>query len=280
MEQTTMDDILKEPEKPEAVEEKQETPPVEKPVNLRKAHAAKELTAQGRDPETGQFVPKKEEVKEEVKEVKEEKKETKPPEQEMTAKERAAFAAAADERRKRQDLERRLAELEKKPATVETPKEFWDDPEGKFKTFEQKQQETVLEARRIALETRIQTSELLARRAYKDYDEKVEAFKEIVSSTPGLAQQWLAAPDPAEFAYQTAKNHMAIKELGSIDALREKIRQEEREKLQLELKEKVARETAERARLPQSLSDVKGATVNRPAVWGGPSSLENILSGK
>src|SRR5262245_34774638 len=126
---TSMDDILsdKEPEPKapatdgteapgEAPERAADAP--ERPTGRRREHRKKELEAQSRDPNTGQFVKKepeaaapepKAEPKAEAKpEVKAEpkKEEPKSPEkpavEEMTPREKAAFAKAADEVRKRQ----------------------------------------------------------------------------------------------------------------------------------------------------------------------------------
>lgn len=289
---TSLDDVLNEkakPEKPavesvkdlveqaqEPVAAEPEKAEVDRPKSLRAEHRKKELIAQGRDPETGQFV--KEEIKEEVKTKVEVKKEPEKPIEELTVKEKAAFAAVADERRKRQELERRLAELQPKPAAAETPKAFWDDPEGALKRHETAIAQT-------ALNTRLQTAELIARNKYQDFDEKIARFSELVSNTPGLAPQWLNSPDPAEFAYRTAKNHMELQDAGSLDQMRsdieKRVRAEERTKVEAEFKAKAEALEKERAALPGSLSDVRGVSSQRAqSVWGGPTSLDEILKGK
>lgn len=294
---TSLDDILDEtpqkPEKPAAepvkdlVDKAQEQvpaetkPEVEKAKSLRQEHRKKEWIAQGRDPETGQFVKdetKPEEKKAEAK-VEEKPKAAAPPQQEeMTAKEKAAFAAAADERRKRQELERRLAELQPKPAPAEPPKAFWDDPEGALKRHEAAIAQT-------ALNTRLQTAELIARNKYQDFDDKIAKFAELVTNTPGLAPQWLNSPDPAEFAYRTAKNHMELQDAGSIEQMKfdieKRVRAEERAKVEAEFKAKAEALEKERAALPGSLSDVRGIASPRAApVWDGPPSLDEVLRGK
>src|SRR3990167_7679897 len=139
---TNMDDILSEKE-PETVEKTAEAEPSEADKaaaveakkreyeGVKRAAQRKEWEAQGRDPETGQFIKKEEtkddeaekaekakaepKVKAEAKAAEEAKSKAesraeKP--EEMTQKERAAFAKAADETRKRQALEQRLRELE------------------------------------------------------------------------------------------------------------------------------------------------------------------------
>lgn len=252
-----------------------EAPAVEKTQSLRKAHQDKEQTARAegdgrvRDPETGQFVAKPEPAKVEVKpEVKPGVKE---PAHEMTPQYKAAIAQANDERKKRQELERRLAALEgvkpKEPA-----KSFWDDPEGALQTFEQK-----IEG--VALNTRLNTAEAICRSKHTDFDEKIAVFAEIINQVPGLHQQWLSTPDPAEFAYQTGKSHLDLRQAGGIPELRAQIEKETRVKVEAELKDKYEKAAAQRAALPGSLSDARSTGVNRP-VWGGPTSLDGILGSK
>jgi hypothetical protein len=298
-EQMSLDNILDGSEKPAPAAEAPaaDAPAVQaEPVSsTRREHRRKELEAQGRDPDTGQFTKKEDaapEVKAEpAKEAAPAKVEEKAPpvkaeaapQQEMTAKEKAAFAGLADERRKRQELERRLAELTTQApakaapaATTEPAKTFWDDPEGFLAQERQKTQQAVLS-------TRLQTAELIARQRHQDFDEKVNKFNEIVQSNPVLVQKWLASPDPAEFAYQTAKGVMEIEAAGGLQEAIAKARAEERTKMAAEFKEKAESATAaaaaQRAALPPSLSDVKGHGGGAQRVFAGPTSLDNILKG-
>ena len=202
----------------------------------------------------------------------------KPVQEELTPKERAAFAKAADETRKRQALEIRIRELEAKqaPASTEPPKTFWDDPEGALNRQKQEVQSAIVS-------TKLQTSEAIARSRHKDFDEKVAKFGELAQSTPGLAQQMISAPDPAEFAYRTAANHIALQEAGGLDAMRQKIEEETRVKvraeLEVELKDKADALAKERAALPGSLSDAPSKGNIRP-VWSGPTAMDDILGNK
>ena len=282
---TSLNDILSdaptpppEPSAPEPTPEATSAPeaPVERPRSLRKQHRDREEAARAegegkvRDPESGQFVAKTEEKAEEAPKA-EAKPPEPPPQQEMTQKERALLAAAADERRKRQELEQRLAALQQQPK--EESKPFWDDPENAMKTFEKKLED-------VAINTRFNTAELIARSKYQDFEEKLSVFGELLKQTPGLHQQWVSAPDPAEFAYGVGKNHMQIQQAGSIDALL-KQREEEvtarvRAQLEAEYKAKAEESQRTRAAIPPSLSDARGTAVNRP-VWNGPTSLDDIL---
>lgn len=308
--QMEFDDILKDelppPEKPEpeaapepeAKTEAAPEPKQERVQSRRKQWQDKEMDARGlrRDPETGQFVPKDAPVEAKTDEPKPEAKpeaktEAKPeqakepekpaaPQQEMTEKERAFLKAMHEERQKRQELERRLQAIEaakaQAGAPAEAPKTFWDDPEGALA----RHQESI---RREALNARLQVSETLARKAHADFDEKVDTFGQLIQTTPGLRERWLASPDPAEFAYTVAKNHMEFQAVGSLDAMREKIAKETelrvRAQIEAELKAKAEALAKERAALPPSLSEARSTgQPNRP-VWNGPTPFDEIIGG-
>lgn len=275
-----LDDVLsdKEPEKVEVPAEAPPTVEAEKEAKRakRKEHQEKEFAARAegegkvRDPVTGQFVPKeapKEEPKVEVKpELKPEPKAE--PKQEFTERERAFLKAAEEERRKRQELEKRIAESKPK----EEPKAFWDDPEGHLKKFEEN-----FEKR--AVNIKLDTAEAIARSRHPDFDEKVAVFAELLQTSPGLHAQWMQSVDPAEFAYRTGKQTLEIREAGSLDDLRKKIEKETREKLEAEYKGKQEELEKQRAALPKSLSDVRGAAKQNQPVFTGPTPLESVLKG-
>lgn len=277
----TMSDILsdKEPEKPETpvTETPPETPEaeVEKAVSRKRAHQAKEFAAQGRDPETGQFVQKEAEEKAKEEPKVEAKPEAKPEakREEFTEKEKAFLKTAQEERQKRQELERRLAELEKaKPKEEGEKKTFWDDPEGHLKAHEEK-----IAARERNLSLNV--SERLARSKYEDFDEKIAVFAEILQTPagPGVHAQFIAAPDPAEFAYKLGKQTKELRDAGSVDDLKAKLEKEIRVKLDAEYKAKHEELEKQRRELPSSLSDVKGASKRTVPVWSGPTPFEEIL---
>lgn len=248
-------DILsgKEPEKVERVE----VPVEEKPV---------EEKTQPRDAE-GKFT-KAEEKPAEAPKAEEKPKEA--PKEEFTAKEKALLAAATDERRKRQELERQLNEYRQKQtqAAPEDKKTFWDDPDGKLTeltTYVQKEM----------TQNRLSTSEAIARSRYPDFQEKIETFVELVKESPVLYQQMLAAPDPADFAYKHSKNHMTLKEVGSLDEVIAKKLKEERIKWEAEKKAEDEKAKAERRNIPGTLSDATGGA-NKP-IYTGPTPLGEII---
>ena len=275
----SMDDILndKKPE-PEAVVEKTEAP-VERATSRKLQWQEKEQAAQGRvrDPETGQFSPKAEEpIKEEAKaEPKEELAKTVAPQNELSPKEKALLAETDRQRARAQDLERRIAAMEA-ALPKEPEKTFWDDPEAALAKQKEELRKETDRLRAEAVTARLNTAEFIARREHPDFDEKIEVFGELLNETPGLHQQWMSAPDPAEFAYKTGKNHMDLKEAGGIPELRAKIEKEVRLKLEAELKEKAEKLAKERSGIPPSLSEARSTGVNKP-VWGGVPSFDDIL---
>jgi len=246
-------------------------------VSTRQAHREKERAAK-------EVPEEKPEIKEAPRDETGKFKSEKPPEkQEMSEKERALLATATDERRKRQELERQLAEYRAKPETPapqEPPKAFWDDPEGAVAKINKQIQDARTEDNQklaqVLTAQRLNFSEMLARQKYQDFEEHVGAFKEMLESTPGLYHQFMAAPDPAEFAYKTGKTHKEIQAAGSLDELRARIEKETRIKLEQEYKEKHDKLLKEKAEIPDTLSTAPG-TVQRKVAWAGPSSLENIL---
>jgi hypothetical protein len=299
MEQPSMNDILsgKDPVKSEPAAVQVETsepavqadtaPPVERPVSRKVAHRDKEQLAQGRvrDPQTGQYAPKAEPEPEKTEPVKAEPVKAEPakpaPVQEFTDKEKAFLKGMQEERTKRQALETRLAAMEadKAKAPAEPAKTFWDAPEEALTKQQANFARQFAEVRREIATGRLNTAEMIARKNHPDFDEKVAVFGELLKTTPGLYQKWMAEVDPAEFAYATAKSHSELKEAGDVPALRAKIEKETRIKIEGELKAKAEALEKERAALPPSLSDARSVAPNK-RTWGGPPSMQDILSGK
>lgn len=236
-----------------------------------------------RDPETGQYVAKKEEPVAPV-EPAAPAPVAPPPAQEMTAKEKAAFAKAADETRKRQEIEREVAELRAKlqqhaapAAPAEPAKTFFEAPDEALEAQKR-------EFMQMVLDNRLDTFEEIARTKYPDFEEKLIEFGELTKINPMLTTQMIKSRNPAEFAYQTAKSHKELQDAGNIEAIKEKIEKETRVKVEAEVRAKIkAEEDARKAAiadLPPSLTNVHGTNPATRPVWGGPPSIESILGGK
>lgn len=259
----TLDDVLNE----KAVEN--ETPEVKEEIKGVSPETKEQAPLVARD-EKGKFVPKEEvkepgkkEVEPEKPEIKPEvKKETQP---EMSGREKAFLAAAHDERLKRQALEKRLQELQVQPEA----KSFWDDPEGSLKKFQD-------EVQGVVMNTRLNTAETIARSKYADFDDHVKVFAGLLQQVPGLYQQWLGSPDPAEFAYSTGKKHGEISQLGNLDSWKVQKEKEIRLRMEQEYKDKITAFEKEKSAIPGSLSDARG-TVQHAPQDSGPESLDSIL---
>lgn len=205
------------------------------------------------------------------------------PQEELTAKEKAFLAAAHEERRKRQDMEREIAELRQRAQQPqqpqEQPKAFVEDPDGTLQRFEQG---ILGKVEQVVTQTRVHTSEAMARQRYQDYDEKVAIFSKICQSENGKQyfQAALAAPDPAEFVYRTVKNiqdQQAWAQAGGAEGMRAQIVKEERAKWEAEQTEKGKAKEAAVEALPGSLSNVQGSGFRSAPVWTGPETLDSIL---
>lgn len=201
--------------------------------------------------------PKVEPIKEQPKEIP------------FTEREKAFLRKAEEERSKRQEIERRYSQ--QPPAPQQPPQTFWEAPEENLKSFEEK-------IRTELTRGRIQTSEIVARSKYKDFDEAVESFSKIVEDTPGMFQQWVQSPDPAEFVYKTYRSEKMQREYGDPGKMREQLRQEVRAEIEAELKAKADKLTQEKEAIPGSLSEVRGTPSGSKAVWTGPTPLGDILA--
>ena len=293
--QMTLEGILsdEEPKKPEPTNAEPvivKTSPepvdeVEHVKSLQKEHRGKEYAAQERDPETGQFVPKEpENAPTEPEKPKE------PPKVELTEKEKALLARANDETRKRQELERRLAASEQerlKVAQIQQPvvepqqqTQFWDNPEAALKQQKDDLIQLKQELRTELMQTKLQISEDFARQRHPDYTEKIPIFGELLKTTPGLYQQWMASSDMAEFAYKIAKHHQDVEQLGGLDNLLKKKEEEISASVRKEIEEELAKKEAEKQKLaeslPRTLSNVRGTSQHTP-VWGGPTPLSDVI---
>lgn len=171
------------------------------------------------------------------------------------------------ERDKRQALEQRLKSLEQQ----QPQPSFWEKPEEhlqRIQTFVQQQ----------AIVTKMDLSESIAREKHADFDEKLGVFSELVQANPTLLQQAAMQRNPAEWVYSVAKNHMELKQAGSIEGMRSKLEAEIRAKVEAEFKAKAEAEAKKRESIPQTLTDVQAGTGPKPAEFLGPTPLNTILS--
>lgn len=247
--------------------------------------AAPEIPAERPRGADGKFVgePKDEPKPEPKAEPKAEPKE--PPKEELTAKEKAFLRAAQEERGKRQQIEAELAQLRQaaqpqQPQPQQPQPAFLDDPDGALQRFEAGIDQRINQA---VTTTRVQTCEAMARSRHADYDEKVVIFGNMCKDPQygkTYFQAAMAAPDPAEYVYNTLKQLQERHEweqAGGAEGMRAKLEKDLRTKWEAEqaLKEKEKQALAEA--LPGSLSEVQGQGMRSAPVWSGPSPLADIL---
>lgn len=177
------------------------------------------------------------------------------------------LAALKAERDKRQELERQFRELQQQFQQAQQPKK--EEPDLASELFENPRK--VLEQHHMAI--KLETSEMLARSKYADFDDKASAFGELARQNPAIVQQMLASPNPGEFVYQTAKKHAEMQEIGDIDAYKAKLRAE----IEAELKGK----PNPAATLPPDLASAPsaGGMKTKPS-WDGPTPMRDILARK
>lgn len=248
-----IDDILSGHE-PEAVTEPEVAEAA--PVEAVEPEAEAPKAEQPRGPD-GKFAPKGE-------------KEDAPP----ASEDKIPVSAIQDERRKRQELERRLAEYEARLQQLSNPPQpapdMFENPEGFTQHLRQDVVSTAVQ--QATLNAKLDMSEMMVRQANPDFEEMKEAFLSLAQENPVLAQQALSDPHPWNKAYQIAKNHKAMTELGAtdVDSLRASIRAE----LEAELKAQAPAQPA--VDIPQTLATAQsGRTATQPPA--APPSLSELL---
>lgn len=189
--------------------------------------------------------------------------------------------ALIDERTKRQTLESHLAELNQRlvqyqrPAQQPAPKpDQWDDPDGHERWLIE-QAGGIAEQRAVEAFQRqhIMQSAEAAKAKYPDYLEKVAVFEQLSAQNPDLSAQMSRSPNPAEFAYETAKRHEQVSQYGSIDGLLAA----EKAKWEAEALEKL-KATLPASSAPPTLSNERNVGQRSGPAWSGPKPLSDLLN--
>jgi len=190
--------------------------------------------------------------------------------------------ALLGERRRRQEAERQLAELQARfvapeapqlrtPQPADGPPDRFEDPEGYDAWLVQTAtQQARAEAVAAHQEERIMSSADAAREKYPDWTEKAAAFAQLARQNPALERTLRSHPNPAEYAYSTAKMHLELAQHGSLEGL-----------IAARVAEAVAKATPAPApaadiQLPESLAGSQSARSSAAAA--GPPSLDDILN--
>lgn len=166
------------------------------------------------------------------------------------------------------DFEARLNQQQNPPAP---PPDMFETPEDWQQHFGGQVVSTAVQQATFA--ARLDMSEMMMRQANPDFDEMKEVFVGLMSENPVLQQQALADPHPWNKAYQIAKNHKAMQELGATDvqSLEAKIR----EKVLAEMQQQVPPVT--RQGLPPTLAAEQNVGGRTGPAWAGPKPLSELL---
>ncbi len=193
------------------------------------------------------------------------------------------FKALKDERAKRQQLEAENAQLR---AQIQQPQQPQYQPQPQFQPEADEVPDPVVdpagyadwvESRALArINTqRVAQSAQAARGRYQDFDQAVQAFQQMAQVNPMLEQMMLQQPDPAEWAYRTAKTHMEVAQYGGLDAA---VEARVQAALAAEM-EKLKAQAAAKPAVPPSLATERSVAQRTNSVpWAGPPSLESILN--
>lgn len=178
------------------------------------------------------------------------------------------------QRRQNQELKRQQEQL---LAQQQQPRpDFWEEPETvvdqKVSAVEQKFTERLL---------RMSVASVYSK--HEDADEKIQAFDQMAAENPALWNAMLDAVDPGEFAYKTAAQAIAMREMGDPVSYRAKIEAEVRAQIAAEQEAKVKADTeaAIAARLKGGFSEQRSAMPRDPSgKFTGHRPMSDILGKK
>lgn len=168
----------------------------------------------------------------------------------------------------------KLGQPEKKDEPEEAAPNFSEDPEG----FVTHALGKIQSGYQTDLATAVMTvSENAARARHEDYDDMLGEFAKLTKDHPVLKVQVRQQPDPAEWAYQVAKQHKEHAEIGDPVAYRAKLREELLAEIQAEQPDETP------APIPKSLANARnvggGKKRTTTKTFDGPTPLDKVLSG-
>jgi hypothetical protein len=182
-------------------------------------------------------------------------------------------AGISAERKKRQEAETQLASLmaelealKNPPTPPAPPPDMWEDTPGWQQHFGN---QVVGQA---SINANLNMSEMLARDKFDDFDEVKAEFLALAERNPTLREQALSDPHPWRKAYQIAKNHRTMSELGATDVAT----------LEAKLREQIMAEMAasavpQGAAIPASLTNERNVGSRGGPAWSGPKPLSELL---
>ena len=250
-----LDDFLKGEQQPEAEIETPEVPETPEATEVETPEATVEEPKGPVRDEKGRFAPKGET-------------EGEPPApiEEPTA---VPLKALQEERRKRQELEQRLADFEARLQTPQQPAPtIWEDEQGWQQHFGSEVVSTAVQ--QATFNARLDMSEMMARQAHSDFEDKKTAFLELLRETPGLYEKAVSDPHPWNFAYQYVSNHERMQQLSAVNVT------DLEAKLREQIKAELAAQQPVTPPVPETLADHQSARAGGAQALNVPT-LDQIL---
>jgi hypothetical protein len=182
--------------------------------------------------------------------------------------------ALIGERRRRQEAEARLEALEKQFQQIQNPPppppDMFDNPEGWQNQFGSQLVNTAVQ--QATLNAKLDMSEMMVRQSNPDFDDMKAAFLDLAKDNPTLAQQALADAHPWNKAYQIAKTHKTMQEVGATDVASLTAAIEARLRAELQ-----AQNPATPAPIPDTLADAQSARGSSASPVPVAPTLDDIL---
>ena len=262
--QTSLEDLLSDKELPESTEETEETDTTGEEASTEEATTDTEQEAEKKDDSTP-----------------ESKAEQKTEDEEGPESWTKAMGIA--ERKKRQAAESRAEQLEQKLKELEVggqqhdelKADWYADPEKAAQAMQQQLSQQ-------AFNTKLELSQDMMRGQFEDYDDLETEFVDLAKQDPRLIQEMQQAPNPARFAYETAKKARDYEAMKDVDSYKAKLEQEieakVRKELEAEQQQKAEKQQRKRDAIDPSLAS---STSNglKSDDYAGPTPLDDILNG-
>ena len=264
--QTSLEDLLSEKDLPEATEETEGTEQTDTTGEEASTEEAKADTEQETEEKDDSTPESKAEQKTEDEE----------------GPESWTKAMGIAERKKRQAAESRAEQAEQRvkqlesggQPTEEQKADWYADPEKAAQAMQQQLSQQ-------AFNTKLELSQDMMRGQFEDYDDLETEFVDLAKQDPRLIQEMQQAPNPARFAYETAKKAREYEAMKDVDSYKAKLKQE----LEAELRKELEAEQQQKAEKQQRKRDaidpsLASSTSNglKSDDYAGPTPLENILS--
>lgn len=194
-----------------------------------------------------------------------------PPPDKLPKEEYGALRAIRDENK---GLKQQLEALQQQFQQAQQPKEppppppsIWEDEQGAFQHLGSQI------TQQASFNAALNTSEMLCRDRFDDFDEKKAKFLTMAQANPAIAQEALADAHPWRKAYQIASNAVKMEELGAVDLT--DLETKMREKIMAEMQ--AGQTPVPQPTAPPSLTGERNVGSRSGPAWSGPPSLSELL---